>query len=134
VEQRVLVTVKDAICFMKTWGNPRLAEVAPVDREAHARWAGRAAAQPQSKLRCGGGERATVGTAVLESMDPIKLDAVVYPLEQPAALISALNSPHDKSADKRQSLETKPISRGTESSNPPPSSAESANHRFRSNL
>jgi hypothetical protein len=126
VEQRVLVTVKDAICFMKTWGNPRLAEVVPVDREAHARWAGRAAAQPQSKLRCGGGERATVGTAVLESMDPIKLDAVVYPLEQPAALISALNSPHDKSADKRQSLETKPISRGTESSNPPPSSEESS--------
>src|SRR6516162_10846796 len=26
----------------------------------------------------------------------------------------ALNSPHDKSADKRQRLETKPISRGTE--------------------
>jgi hypothetical protein len=50
---------------------------------------------------------------------------VVYPLEQPAALISALNSPHDKSADKRQSLETKLISRGTESSNPPPSSGES---------
>jgi len=49
--------------------------------------------------------------AVLESTDAIKLDAVVYPLEQPAALIGALNSPHDKSADKRQSLETKPISR-----------------------
>jgi len=51
--------------------------------------------------------------AVLESMDPIKLDAVVYPLEQPAALVGALDSPHDKSADKRQSLETKPILRGT---------------------
>ena len=38
--------------------------------------------------------------------------------------------PHDKSADERQSLETKPISRGTESSNPVPSSRESANHRF----
>ena len=37
----------------------------------------------------------------------------------------ALNSPHDKSADKRQSLETKPISRGTESSNPSPSSRQS---------
>ena len=68
--------------------------------------------------------------AVLESMDAIKLDAVVYPLEQPAALIGALNSPHDKSADKRQSLETKPISRGTESSNPAPSSGESTNFRF----
>jgi hypothetical protein len=63
--------------------------------------------------------------AVLETMDAIKLDGVFYPLEQPAALIGALNSPHDKSADKRQSLETKPISRGTESSNPPPSSRES---------
>jgi hypothetical protein len=62
--------------------------------------------------------------AVLESMGAIKLDAVVYPLEQPAGLIGAPNSPHDKSADKRQSLETKPISRGTESSNPPPSSRE----------
>ena len=39
--------------------------------------------------------------------------------------IIALNSPHDKSAAKRQSLETKPISRGTESSNPVPSSGES---------
>jgi hypothetical protein len=50
--------------------------------------------------------------------------------EKPAALIGALNSPRDKSADKRQSLETKPISRGTESSNPPPSSGESTNFRF----
>ena len=69
--------------------------------------------------------------AVLESMDAIKLDAVVYPLEQPAALIGALNLPHDKSADKRQSLETKPISRGTESSNPPPSSEESSANSVR---
>jgi hypothetical protein len=46
-------------------------------------------------------------------------------VEQPASLIGALNSPHDKSADERQSLETKPISRGTESSNPVPSSGES---------
>ena len=41
------------------------------------------------------------------------------------SLIGALNSPHDKSPDKRQSLETTPISRGTESSNPAPSSSES---------
>src|SRR6516164_2203759 len=46
-------------------------------------------------------------------------------VEQPASLIGALNSPRDKSADKQQSLETKPISRGTESSNPAPSSRES---------
>jgi hypothetical protein len=52
-------------------------------------------------------------------------------VEQPASLIGALNSPHGKSADKRQSLETKAISRGTEGSNPAPSSAESAANRFR---
>ena len=32
-------------------------------------------------------------------------------VEQPASLIGALNSPRDKSADKRQSLKTEPISR-----------------------
>jgi hypothetical protein len=52
-------------------------------------------------------------------------------VEQPTSLIGALNSPHDKSADKQQSLETKPISRGTESSNPAPSSGESATNRER---
>src|SRR5439155_12018907 len=63
----------------KPRGDPRLADVAPVDREAHARGAGRAAARPQSKLSCGGGERATLGSGGAESMDAIKLDAVVYP-------------------------------------------------------
>ena len=44
VEQRVLVTVKDAICLMKILGrDPRLADVSLVDREAQARRAGRAA-------------------------------------------------------------------------------------------
>jgi hypothetical protein len=42
--------------------------------------------------------------------------------------------PHDKSADERQILEAKPISRGTESSNPVPSSGESTNFRFRAGL
>ena len=51
-------------------------------------------------------------------------------MEQPAPLIGAINSPHDKSADERQSLETKPISRGTESSNPVPSTGEFANFWF----
>jgi hypothetical protein len=64
--------------------------------------------------------------AVLESMDAIKTGGGgLSVVEQPASLIGALNSPHDKSADTRQSLETKPISRGTESSNPAPSSGES---------
>ena len=35
-------------------GAGRLADVAPVGREAHARWTGRAAVRPPSKLRCGG--------------------------------------------------------------------------------
>src|SRR5882672_6700950 len=47
-------------------------------------------------------------------------------VEQPASLIGALNSPHAKSADERQGLETKPISRGTESSYPVSSSGESS--------
>jgi hypothetical protein len=87
---------------------------------------GQGEAPPNRSPSCVAAEESgrRLARAVLESMDPIKLDAVVYPLEQPAALISALNSPHDKSADKRQSLETKPISRGTESSKPPPSSGE----------
>src|SRR6516164_1384921 len=60
--------------------------------------------------------------AVLESMDAIKLDGGVCPSwNGPPHRIGALNSPHDKLAGKRQSLETKPISRGTESSNPVPS-------------
>src|SRR4029077_15727208 len=46
-------------------------------------------------------------------------------VEQPASLIGALNSPHDKSADTRQSLETKPITRGTDGSNPSLSTEES---------
>ena len=85
-----------------------------------------AAARPQSKLRCGGGERATFG---LGGPRKYGCDQTVCSglsvVEQPTSLIGALNSPHDKSADERQSLETKPISRGTESSNPVPSSGES---------
>jgi hypothetical protein len=43
-EQRVLMTVKDAICSMKNLGrDPRLADISLVDREAQARRAGRAA-------------------------------------------------------------------------------------------
>src|SRR6266446_5329761 len=112
--------------------DPRLADTAPVDREAHARWAGRAAARPQSKLRCGGGERATLGSggARKYGCDQTGCGGLSV-VEQPASLIGALNSPHDKSADERQSLETKPISRGTESSNPVASSAESATNHGR---
>ena len=47
---------------MKTLGEILASQdVAPVDREAHARWAGRAAARPQSNLHCGAA-RATLGS------------------------------------------------------------------------
>src|SRR5215813_9917112 len=46
-----------------------------------------------------------------------------------ADLAQQIVAGHDKSADRRQSLETKPISRGTEGSNPAPSSSESSTNR-----
>jgi hypothetical protein len=100
--------------------NPRLAEVHPSIEKPMLDEQGEP--PPNRNPSCVAAEESgrRLARAVLESMDAIKLDAVVYPLEQPAALIGALNSPHDKSADKRQSLETKPISRGTRSSNPFP--------------
>jgi hypothetical protein len=119
--------VTDAICFMKTRGDPRLADVAPVDREAMLD--GQAEPPPDRNPSCVAAEESgrRLARAVLESMDAIKQDAVVYPSwNSPPSLIGALNSPHDKSADERQSLKTKPISRGTESSNPVPSSGESS--------
>src|SRR6516162_5766123 len=75
--------------------------------ENHARWAGRAATRPQSKLRCGGGERATFGSggARKYGCDQTGCGGLSV-VEQPASLIGALNSSHDKSADERQSLET----------------------------
>jgi hypothetical protein len=71
------VTVKDAVCFVKISGDPRLADVAPVDREAHAQWAGRAAARPQSKLRCG--IRPRLQRVVLQPEALIGLERVVIP-------------------------------------------------------
>jgi hypothetical protein len=80
VEQRVLVTVKDAICFMKNLGQILTAQtLRPSIETPMLDGGGRAAARPQSKLRCGGGERATLGSGGARSTDAIKLDAVVYP-------------------------------------------------------
>ena len=67
------MTVKDAICFVKNLGeiltsqtlHPSI-EKPMLDGQAEL-------------LRCGGGERRRLARAVLESMDAIKLDAVVYP-------------------------------------------------------
>src|SRR5262249_45019316 len=99
----------------KPRGDPCLADVTPVDREDHARWAGRAAARSQSKLRRGEEERVTLGSGVLESM---RSNWMRWSIRRGTTRLTGvtLNSPHDKSADKRQSLETKPISRGTERS------------------
>jgi hypothetical protein len=124
------VIVKDAICFRNTSGRSSPRRRRTRRSRSHARWAGRAAARPQSKLRCGGGERATFGSGGARKYGCNQTGCGgLSVVEQPASLIGALNSPHDKSADERQGLETKPISRGTESSNPVPSTGESANHR-----
>src|SRR5207248_10814843 len=62
----------------KPRGDPRLADVAPVDREAHARWASRAAARNPSCVAAEESGRRSA-RAVLESVDAINPDAVVYP-------------------------------------------------------
>ena len=118
--------VKDAIGFRNTSARSSPRRRRTRRSRSHARWAGRAAARSQSKLRCGGGDRATFGSggARKYGCDQTGCGGLSV-VEQAASLIGALNSPHDKSADERQSLETKPISRGTESSNPVPSSGES---------
>ena len=118
--------VKDTICFRNTSGRSSPRRRCTRRSRSHARWAGRAAARPQSKPRCGGGGRATFGSggARKYGCDQTGCGGLSV-VEQPASLIGALNSPRDKSADKQQSLETKPISRGTESSNPAPSSRQS---------
>jgi hypothetical protein len=56
-------------------------------------------------VRCGGGERATLGSggARKYGCDQTGCGGLSV-LDQPASLIGALNSPHDKSADKRQSM------------------------------
>jgi hypothetical protein len=127
VEQRVLVIAKDAICFMKNLGEILASQTLHPSIEKPM-LDGQAEPPPDRNPSCVAAEESgrRLARVVLESMDAIKLDAVVYPSwNNPASLIGALNSPHDKSADERQSLETKPISRGTESSNPAPSSGES---------
>src|SRR5690348_16162727 len=82
------------LLYEKPRGDPRLADVAPVDREALTRWAGRAPARPQSKLRCGGGERATLGSGGAREYgcDQTGCDGLSV-VEQPASLIGAPNAP-----------------------------------------
>ena len=80
MEQRVLVTVKDAICFMKNLGeDPCLADVDPWIEKPMLD--GQAEPPPDRNPSCVAAEKSgrRLAWAVLESVDAIKLDAVVYP-------------------------------------------------------
>ena len=94
MEQRVLVTVKDAICFMKNLGEILTSQTLHPSIETP---------MPDGQaelLRCGGGERATLGSggARKYGCDQTGCGGLTV-VEQPASLIGALNSPHGKSAD-----------------------------------
>jgi hypothetical protein len=80
VEQHVLVTVKDAICFMKNLGEIFASQTLhPSIEKADARWAGEP--PPDRNPSCLAAEDSgrRLARAVLKSMDAIKPDAVVYP-------------------------------------------------------
>jgi len=123
VEQRVLVTVKDAIYFMKNLGEILASQTLHPSIEK-TMLDGQAEPPPDRNPSCvaaeESGRRFGSGGARKYGCDQTGCGGLSV-VEQPASLIGALNSPHDKSADERHSLETKPISRGTESSNPVPS-------------
>src|SRR4029077_10165922 len=91
--ERGLDIVKDAICFRNTSGRSSPRRRRTRLSRSHARWAGRAAARPQSKLRCAGGERATFGSggARKYGCDQTGCGGLSV-VEQPASLIGALNS------------------------------------------
>jgi hypothetical protein len=74
VEQRFLVTVKDAICFMKNLGEILASKTLhPSIEKPMPDGSGRR--PTASKPRCGGLERATLGSGGAKSMEAIKLDA-----------------------------------------------------------
>jgi len=104
VEQRVLVTVKDAICFMKNLGEI-LASLTLHPSIEKPMLDGQAEPPPDRNPSCvcGGAERATLGSggARKYGCDQTGCGGLSV-VGQPASLIGALNSPHDKSADKRQ--------------------------------
>ena len=128
MEQCVRAKVQDAIYVMKNLGksSPRNRSARP--SRSHARWAGRRPTAIQAALRRR--MRATLGWGGARKYrcDQTGCSGLSL-MQQPASSIGAVNSPHDKSAEKRQSLETKLISRGTEGSNPAPSGAESGARR-----
>jgi hypothetical protein len=79
VEQRVLVTVKDAICFMKNLGEILASQLHPSIEKPMLD--GQAEPPPDSNPSCVAAEESgrRLVPAVLESMDATKLDAVVHP-------------------------------------------------------
>ena len=115
--------VKEAICFMKNLREILALQTLHLSIEKPI-LDGRRASAIQAALR-----RRRAGDAWLGQCSKVWMRSTgcsgLSVMEQHASLIGALNSPHDKSVDKRQRLETKPISRGTRSSNPSPSSGES---------
>jgi amidase len=80
VEQRVLVTVKDAICFMKDLGEILASQTLHPSIEKPM-INGQAELPPDRNPSCVAAEQSgqRLAWAVLESMDAIKPDAVVYP-------------------------------------------------------
>ena len=93
--QRVLVTVKDAICFMKNLGEILASQTLhPSIEKPMINGQAELPARPQSKLRCGGGERATLGSggARKYGCDQTGCGGLSV-VEQLASLIGALNRP-----------------------------------------
>jgi hypothetical protein len=79
VEQRVLVTVKDAICFIKTLGEILASQLSRPSIEKPM-LDGQVEPPPDRNPSCVAKESGRrLAHPVLESMDPIKLDAVAHP-------------------------------------------------------
>ena len=82
MEQRVLVTVKDAICFMKNLGEILASQTLhPSMEEPLLNGQAEAEPPPDRNPSCVAAEESgrRLARAVLESMEAIKVDAVVYP-------------------------------------------------------
>jgi hypothetical protein len=109
----VPVIVKDAICFMKHLGEIFASHTSHPSIEKPM-LDGRAEPLTDRNPSCVGAEESErrLARAVLEShgCDQTGFGGLSV-VKQPASPIGAFNSLHDKSADERQNLETKPISR-----------------------
>jgi hypothetical protein len=99
VEQRVPVTVKDAICFMKNLGeilasqtlHPSIEKPCSMGRPSRRPTAIQAALGERTTLGSGGARKYGCGQTGCGGLSVV---------QQPASLIGALNSRHGKSTDK----------------------------------